>query len=499
MSLALNAGKIDAARLRSPRWAALAAVLAASALFMFADARPEPIQLWDESRVMVNALEMHARGWSLLTTYAGRPDLWNTKPPLLVWAMNASLHLFGVSTMALRLPSMLAALGVVAITFAFVRRLSGSRGTGALAAGLLTLSFGFSGLHAARTADYDAPLALFTTGYGVLLLFLLHRRRPGVGRLTLAAVLVVGAGMTKSVAGLVPGTGVGLYLLAVGRWRRPLSPAYALAGWGVATVLAGFLWAREQAAPGYLHAALFNDVSGRFGAALDRHAGSPLYYALLCFGLGFFSAGPLGLLAPAGLIWAKGRVRLGLVFSLCMAAGVLGIDSAASTKLPQYAVPAYPFLAAACAFAVHAGLRACSSAKRRNAWSALGVALLLITGVACGLRYLYLPPLADPPQARYGRLFESLRAQGEAGVQVLDSGVLGPGVVALGVPDAYAPQLEAYRLIWRTRGLDAARASGLSAMAKRSVAATCDPFWLARVRHTGRDVGGVRGCAAVRR
>lgn len=90
-----------------------AVLLLACAVFMFVDRRVPPIILWDESRLAVNALEMHQRGWSLLTTYGFDPDLENTKPPLMIWLMNASVAIFGRSELALRLPSM-AALAMIA-------------------------------------------------------------------------------------------------------------------------------------------------------------------------------------------------------------------------------------------------------------------------------------------------------------------------------------------------------------------------------------------------
>ena len=111
-------------------------LLLLSAAFLFVDRAAMPIQLWDESRNIVNALEMHARGFSLVTTYADTQDLWNTKPPLLICLMAGSVSVFGPSVWALRLPSMIATLGTIALLFWFVRRATGSRLTAALAAGL---------------------------------------------------------------------------------------------------------------------------------------------------------------------------------------------------------------------------------------------------------------------------------------------------------------------------------------------------------------------------
>ncbi|HQA87386.1 MAG TPA: 4-amino-4-deoxy-L-arabinose transferase, partial [Bacteroidales bacterium] len=64
-----------------------------------------PVQLWDESRLAINALEMFENGNLLVTYYKGEPDFWNTKPPLMIWFQSLNFHLFGVNEFSLRLPS----------------------------------------------------------------------------------------------------------------------------------------------------------------------------------------------------------------------------------------------------------------------------------------------------------------------------------------------------------------------------------------------------------
>src|SRR5206468_3140523 len=87
--------------------------LLASSVFLFADATVPPVALQDEARNAVNAIEMSIRGYSLITTFNFQPDLWNTKPPLLIWLMSASMSLFGPSDWAIRLPCALAAMGTL--------------------------------------------------------------------------------------------------------------------------------------------------------------------------------------------------------------------------------------------------------------------------------------------------------------------------------------------------------------------------------------------------
>jgi 4-amino-4-deoxy-L-arabinose transferase-like glycosyltransferase len=478
-------------------------VLVACAVFMFADARIPPIVIWDESRLAVNALEMHLAGPSLVTTYGFQPDLWNTKPPLMIWLMQACIALFGPAEWAIRLPSNLAAMGTLLLVLLFTRRVTHSLGAGAVAAVLLTLSLEFFGEHGARTADYDALLTFFTTAYMLILFFAVHRRRPPAGRLLLAGALVAGAVMTKTIAGLVPGFGLAFYLLAVNRWRRPFqSPWYAAAGAVAAAPVAAFYGLRELQAPGYLAAAWGNDVAGRFGTALDQHAGPPWYYLRTTFVVPWFSAGPLALTAPFALIGARGLKRQGLIFSLLAAVGVMLPISLSSTKLPQYAAPAYPFLAIATAIAADrlwTWLKARRATRPRvvsGVRTLLAVFVIAILAKAHSFRCEYLPARQFYSQAMYGRLFEMLAERGVRDVLVVERGP--PGV---GFPVGYAPQLRYYALVWREKGLRVRQALSVPPADQRrpgTILASCDPRAARTVGALGRDLAGVAGCAAIR-
>ena len=507
----VNSSPVAAARGRVPSVWLSAAVLAACAAFMFLDARTTPIVLWDESRIAVNALEMYASGrLRLVTTYGFQPDLWNTKPPLLVWLMDASVSVFGPSEWALRLPSAAASLGVLVLAMSFTRRVTGSIRAGALAAVLLTLSLLFFGEHGARTGDYEALLAVTTLGYLYVLFFALHRRRPAARAVMLAGGLVAMACLTKGIAGLLPGVGVATYLALTGRWARPLRPVYLASAVLAAALVGGYLLLRERAAPGYLHAMLFNDVSGRFNAALDRHNGPPWFYLSLLFADGAFSAGLLALLTPLALIGARGRVRLGLLYNLLTAAGVLAVLSLSATKLSHYAMTACAPLAIACAIAAHRGLevlgRMVASGQVRQTTSRVicGLALAMLAlgaARAAQARLAWMPKREFYPEASYGQLFRALAGQGVTAVIVADEGVVRHGVVAEGVPTDYDPLLDAYRLMARSWGLrvDRTTPAQLEAQAPGRVVATCDVDLEPRVHALGAPISTLSGCLAVRR
>lgn len=480
-----------------------AASLLLAAAFLFVDPAVAPIRLWDESRNIVNALEMHRTGAGLITTYGGIPDLWNSKPPLLIWLMVASVDAFGPSLWALRLPSMVASLATIALVFWFVRRVSGSASTAWLSASLMVASPAYFGEHSARTADYDAVLLFFVTAYACLLFLALHRRRPSWWLLGVAGSAICCACLTKSVAGIVPGAGVALYVLLYGRWRRLVtSPRYAIVGAAVLAILIGFLALREVRSPGYLKAIWANDLGGRFASSLVSPKPPTYYLGLLR--AGYFAATPLLLLAPIAWGFVRGRQRVLLGFALCMVASILAVFSSAASKLDHYILSALPFMAIAAAITVRVAIERARAvlvgggrhARVAAAALALVATVPLLMGAAAAVaRRYYIAPVGEGAEAgRYGALFAAIAPRGDARIVVVD-----PGFAYDGWPH-YAPTLLAYRELWLARGVPIAHRVALDLRASSTpvLVASCAPSVVARVLRNSRDEAGVTGCAAVR-
>lgn len=479
-----------------------ALILLLSTAFLFIDRATLPIQLWDESRNIVNALEMHRDGLGLVTTYGGAPDLWNTKPPLLIWLMAGSVGIFGPSEWALRLPSMVAALGTISLLFWFVRRTTGSTVNAALSAALLVLSPAYFGEHSARTADYDLLLLFFVTAYLCLLFLAVHRPRPSAALLALVGAGIVCAFLTKSVAALVPGLGVIPYVIVTGRWGRLFTtPRYIFAAFGVVVVLTVFLLLREAQSPGYLRAAWLNDVSGCFASSLVVPKSRWFYIDQLR--AGFFAATPLLLLSPIFFFFVHGRARFVLLFSLCIVTTTLVAFTFAASKLHHYILPAFPFMAIAAATTCRAAIAGARAALRRDMrYARPGAAVLLLVaaapvtmGVAGAIaRRYYVPIVGEGARSgQYGAMFAKIAPHADRPILVVD-----PGFVLEGTPH-YTPVLLAYREIWAARGVAIGHSTDL-ALIDRSrgvILASCDPVGVARLRTKGRDMAGVRDCAAV--
>jgi hypothetical protein len=175
-------------------------------------------------------------GW-LTPRFLGRYGLY--KPPLLMWLSGASLKLFGVSRLSLRLPAALATALACALVFWWGAEWRGwTAGLGA-AALLATHSLWFTVSHLALT---DGLLAASL----VLAMYCLYRD-PALERqdfLLLFAAAVAAGILVKTVAGLTP------LLIASGFWLSGRRPQHRRTAAAVAliAVLSGWWFAWQAVA-----------------------------------------------------------------------------------------------------------------------------------------------------------------------------------------------------------------------------------------------------------
>ncbi len=113
---------------------------------------------WDESLYGVNAFEMDKRGEWLNPYYAGEPDQWNVKPPLMVSLIRVSQNLFGFNELGLRMPSATAAFLLTFGFFLIIKRETDTTNA-FLTTGMLWGCTGLIGQHAGRSGDTDAVFA----------------------------------------------------------------------------------------------------------------------------------------------------------------------------------------------------------------------------------------------------------------------------------------------------------------------------------------------------
>lgn len=330
-----------------------AALLVLVAIPLFVGLGSVTIRLWDESRLAVNAVEMYEGGNPWVTYFNGEPDMWNTKPPLMIWLQVASMKLWGINEWAIRFPSAVAALCTFILLFRFMQQRTGSLLWAALTVVVLVTTRGYIDLHVTRTGDYDALLILWTT-IGSMSVWKYTETQSGRW-LYVAAVAFGLAVLTKSIAGLLFLPAIAVYLLLSGQLKGLLSRRDTYLAILVFLLLAlPYYFIREHYNPGYLAAVKENELGGRFLEAKEANEGHWSFYLSWLTGRDFlfwFAALPFGI----GLGWkqrysSNGRLVL---FAATTGLGFLFLISLAKTKLGWYDAPIYPYLAIVSAFALY--------------------------------------------------------------------------------------------------------------------------------------------------
>lgn len=313
-----------------------------------------PLDSWDEARLAVNAYEMHQSGDWFVTSYDHKPDMWNTKPPLMIWLQVLCIKLFGASEFAIRFPSALAALGTCLLLFWFFAKKSRHPALALLTCLVLVSSEGYVRRHGIRSGDYDSLLTFFTTSF--LLFWFLYIEEGGLKYFYLFIGALILASLTKSIQPLIFLPGVLIYTI----YRRRLfgisrSPHLYIGIVLFLMFIPGYYLLREQHNHGYIAAVFANELGGRFGRVLENHSGGIWFYIGILERYDFYF---WFVLVPIGLIIALGATIDDFITRIAIWAGIaaatyLAIISLAATKLSWYNIPVIPLLSIIAAISLH--------------------------------------------------------------------------------------------------------------------------------------------------
>lgn len=329
----------------------LVLLLVTSYLSLFMNLGVQEMQVWDESSYALNAQEMVERGTPMRMYLLGKPELYNTKPPLAIWCMAASIQLFGFSEWAVRLPVALFALMAVGLLFLFTYHYTRHALLSLLPPLILLSSTGYVGEHLARTADTDAILASWMLLY-VLCLYAYtkvkdaHKQRRW---LLLTCFGITMACFTKGIAGLTALPALIAWLLIEKKLITTLKqPALY---WGIGffiLVVPGYYVLRNYLTPGYIDTVLHYEFLGRLQRQefLNPEPRGFFFYLTSMVTDDRFHTW-IWLLAPAAVYWwfipNDGLRNVGRYATLALA-GVLFSLGISSTKLFWYDAPLYPLM-----------------------------------------------------------------------------------------------------------------------------------------------------------
>jgi 4-amino-4-deoxy-L-arabinose transferase-like glycosyltransferase len=337
-------------RAESRRGAAtlLVLLLLAGTLFFFRLGTPGLFDA-DEPAYAQAAREMlETRDW-ITPHFNGRPRF--DKPILFYWLITLTYRVFGVTELAVRFWSALAAVILVLVIARAARRWFGPPAD--LLAGLAFTTNLLTAL-LARAAVTDMLLTLFVT-LAILagVEALSGSPQPGRWWATTGWAAMGLAVLVKGPVGLViPGMALGGTLLVLRELRRGLARLFPWQGLALFAAITFPWYVLVLAANGwaFVEGFVIKHHVTRYTGVISSHAG-PLWFYLPVTLIGFF---PWSGFLPRGL-WQAGRLarrreardradRL-LVACLCWAGGVFVFFSLAGTKLPSYLFPAFPALA----------------------------------------------------------------------------------------------------------------------------------------------------------
>lgn len=323
--------------------------------------------------------EMTQTGDWLMPHRNGQPAL--NKPPLFYWAGAAISALAGgVSYATLRAPSVIAALGVLLLIYAWARSIGGAA-LGLVSAGLTAIMFKF--YLWGREGTFEMMLALFTNA--ALLTF---DRMYWSGRQSLAplfSLLVVAAFLTKGPpALLIVGVPIVLFLVFRGETRYMLKWRVAL--WVVVTLLLSLVWFAVvlRRVPGAWNR-FFSEAVLPLGVESDHDTAKHYHHFFYFFPRLVGIAALPSLLLPL-LVWRGWQTRFWrddprLRFCAWIAAGLFVAFSCFPQKQYHYLLPLFPAIIILTADAVL--WAADAQSKLHWAWLGLPAIAVGIATVIC--------------------------------------------------------------------------------------------------------------------
>jgi len=405
--------------------------------------------LWDidEGHNAEAAREMLDSGNWLVPTF--NFQLRDHKPPLLYWLQIAAYQQFGVNEFSARLPSALAALMAMLLTYELGRLMFGS-GAG-LPAGLILASAAMF-CAAAHFANPDSLLDALT----VATFYAFWRGMPcstGASRLNgkwmiLASVCMALAVLAKGPVGLVlPAAVIALYLVCSRQLGLLLD--FRL-GWAVAAfVLLAVPWyvlVSAETKGEFTRGFFLTHNFGRFLSPMENHRG-PIYYYLVAILLGFAPWSPFLVPAifhgfrtrndvdsgkPEGQETGRQKEPWSASPTSFLASWIvvyLVFFSVSGTKLPNYILPIYPAAAIVTARFLDEWRRGMTKVPNWIVYA--GLAGIGLVGLVAGAGMLLAGGVFDGPVPR-GRRMPGLEVWSLSGLTPMGGAIFAAWLMRLG-------------------------------------------------------------------
>ena len=318
---------------------------------------------WDEARLGTNACEMSINNNFLVTNYNGKPDMWNTQPPMMIWMQYVCIKIIGLRELAIRFPSALAALLTSLMIFSFCGSYMKNYFAGIAASAVLVTSLGYIEYHAARAGDYDSLLTFFTTGF--LLSFYLLTETRMKKYIIFFGISLLCAILTKGVQPLFFLPLLLFYSLIYRKRTKHIyyNKTFYITLFLTFSIAVLYYILRERFNPGYINAVYELEVKSYFELVNSEKKVWFFYFMKLInssfsYWYLFAIAGVI-----AGVSYKYARIRRIAVFLSITFFGYLMALSFSTSKKEWYDLPVYPLLAMTIALLL---LPLCELIRRNN-------------------------------------------------------------------------------------------------------------------------------------
>jgi len=322
-------------------------ILLISSVPIFYGLTKPAIYLWDEAIYANNALEMALHGDFWVLKNNGEVNLYNTKPPLVIWIQRVFISIFGPNELAIRLPSALATFFVCIFLYLFSWKTLGDKRIGLIAILTLVTTQGFIRTHVSRTGDLDAVLISWIVFYSLLAFhYLLHGPKNYKPYFAFIGLGILLAFFTKSVAAFLPLPGLFFAALAQrklgGILKKPFLYGVMAA---VLAFCAGYYVLRENLAAGYWQKVFSSEFMRLTHDVMPWHS-HPFHYYIYNMTVNHHYT-PYIYLVPVAVIFGflqRKPIREFTAMCSVFCLAYLLLISIPIVKLNYYDAPLYPFL-----------------------------------------------------------------------------------------------------------------------------------------------------------
>ena len=312
-------------------------LLGLSVILLFPGLGKTPLWIYDEVRNAECAREMYERGDWIVPTFNG--GLRTLKPPLHYYFMFGGFEIFGITEWGARFFSAVFGVLTILMTYFFVKRYSSQRQ--AFVTSLILLASSHF-LFEFRMSVPD-PYLIFLNVASILTAYSFFIEKKNYWLWLCAITMGLGTLAKGPVAIALPGAAILTWIIWDKRLKEILSWKILMAGvimLGVA--LPWYLLVHKETNGEWTRGFFLQHNFGRFSEPMEGHGGPFILVPVIVL---------LGLL-PASIFIGESFRKFKASFNnsffklaLCVVGTFVVFYSISSTKLPNYAMPCYPFLA----------------------------------------------------------------------------------------------------------------------------------------------------------